>query len=209
MLAVLVQAGLNAVDGISFTSLAACPSCGGPVSGYDTRRKVFAVIREDDRERILQVTVKRFSCLQCGRIVNADEPFYPGTRIGSPVVDLCLTLSAHMPPNRTAAWLDGMDIILDRTSCRNYIRNLSHPVPASNLFGIGLPLSVISLSSLASRGYQGGAISGAEVLAACSFPSALRTPLHPPPPDEGKKGNAEHQEKEGETSQPEDNRQAH
>ena len=116
MLATIVQAGLVAVDSVTFGERATCPFCGGPVSGYDTRRKVFAVIRENDRERTLRVTVKRFSCRACGRIVNADEPFYPGTRIGSPVIDLCLTLATMMPDNRTAAWLDAMDILVDRTS---------------------------------------------------------------------------------------------
>ncbi len=118
MLSTIVQAGLVAVDGITFGERMACPVCGGPVSGYDTRKKVFALVRENGRERAIRVTVKRFSCRRCDRIVNADEPFYPGTRIGSPVIDLCLTLATTMPVNRTAAWLDAMDVIVNRTSCR-------------------------------------------------------------------------------------------
>ena len=151
MLATIVQAGLVAVDSVTFGERATCPFCGGPVSGYDTRRKVFAVIRENDRERTLRVTVKRFSCRACGRIVNADEPFYPGTRIGSPVIDLCLTLATMMPDNRTAAWLDAMDILVDRTSCRRYVRTLARPIPATALFGVSIPLSLISLSTLAAK----------------------------------------------------------
>ena len=48
MLSTIVQAGLVAVDSATFGELAACPACGGPVSGYDTRKKVFAVVREND-----------------------------------------------------------------------------------------------------------------------------------------------------------------
>src|SRR5208337_94709 len=175
MLSTIVQAGLVAVDGVTFGEQVACPACGGPVSGYDTRKKVFAIIRENDRERTLRVTVKRFSCRSCGLICNADEPFYPGTRIGSPVVDLCLTLATMMPVNRTAAWLDAVDIIVDRTSCRQYVQKQVHIVPSTDLFGIRMPLSVISLSSVSSRAEKGSPVRGAEVLAACGFPSTHRT----------------------------------
>jgi len=183
MLSTIVQAGLVAVDGVTFGEQVACPACGGPVSGYDTRKKVFAIIRENDRERTLRVTVKRFSCRSCGLICNADEPFYPGTRIGSPVIDLCLTLATMMPVNRTAAWLDAMDILVDRTSCRQYVRTLARPVPATTLFGVSIPLSVISLSTLAAKAGERGTVSGAEVLAACGFPSTGRAPLHRPLPE--------------------------
>jgi len=179
MLFTIVQAALVAVDGVTFAERPGCPSCGGPVSGYDIKKRVFAIIRENDRERTLHVTVKRFLCTRCGSIVNADEPFYPGTRMGSPVVDLCLTLATMMPANRTAAWLDAMDVIMDRTSCRNYVNRFPGPVPATALFGTSLPRSVIALSTLAAgAGSERGAVSGAEVLAACGFPSAHRAPLH-------------------------------
>lgn len=181
MLGTIVQAGLLAVDGVTFSERAACPGCGGPLSGYDTKKKIFCVIRENDRERTLQVNVKRFSCKHCGNIVNADEPFYPGTRLGSPVVDLCLTLATIMPVNRTAAWLNALDIIVDRTSCRKYAQMLPGPVPATALFGTNIPLSLISLSTLAAgAGGERGAVSGADVLAALRFPSARGTALHRP-----------------------------
>ncbi len=196
MLAMIVQAGFLSVDGISFTELAACPFCGGLVSGYDTRKRVFAVIREKDQERTLRVAVKRFSCHQCGRIVNADEPFYPGTRMGSPVVDLCLALATMMPVNRTAAWLDAVDIIVDRTSCRQYVRDHARAVPSTELFGIRIPISAISLSSLASRAGQGSPVSGAEVLAACGFPSAHRAPFDLALPEKREERDTEEKEEE-------------
>lgn len=188
MLSTIVQTALVAVDGVVFADLAACPSCGGPVSGYDTKKRIFAVIRENGRERTLHVTVKRFSCAHCGCIINADEPFYPGTRIGSPVVDLCVTLAAMMPANRTASWLEAVDVIVDRTSCRKYVRAIPGPVPATDLFGISIPRSVIALSTLAAgAGGKRGAASGAEVLAACGFPSAHRAPFHRPLRKEGER----------------------
>jgi len=196
MLSTIVQAGLVAVEGVTFGERAVCPFCEGPVSGYDTKKKVFAVIRENDRERTLSVTVKRFSCKSCGRISNADEPFYPGTRIGSPVIDLCLTLATMMPVNRTATWLDALDIIVDRTSCRQYVRTLAWPVPATALFGVSIPISVISLSTLAGGTGERGPVSGAEVLAACGFPSAGRAPLHRPLPEEREERDTEEEKEE-------------
>ena len=203
MLSTIVQASLIVVDGAIFTDRASCPSCGGPVSGYDTKKKIFAVIRENDRERTLHVTVKRFICTRCGAIVNADEPFYPGTRIGSPVVDLCVTLATMMPANRAAAWLDAMDVIVDRTSCRKYVKRFAGPVPATALFGVNLPLSVTTLSALATgAGSELGAVSGAEVLTACGFPSAYRAALHRPLRKEGEDRDPEEEKEERQVQAP-------
>jgi hypothetical protein len=177
MLSTIVQTGLTAVDGVCFNELDTCPVCGGPVSGYDTRKKTFALIRDENGERTITVTVKRFYCRTCDRIYNAHEPFYPGTRIGSPVIDLCLTLAATMPANRTAAYLDVMGVIVDRTSCRLYIKNHSREVPANDLFGIMMPTSVISLSTVAARASGQTPVKGADVLSACGFPSADRAAL--------------------------------
>ncbi|MFA6363484.1 hypothetical protein [Methanoregula sp.] len=171
MLSTVVQTGLVAVDKVCFCELGACPVCGGPVSGYDTKKKVFAIIREEEEERIIRVTVKRFFCRNCDHIINADEPFYPRTRIGSPVIDLCLTLATTMPVNRTAAYLDAMGVIVDRTSCRLYVRKHPRQIPMTDLFGIKIPSSVVSLSTLGARAGQHSLVEGADVLAACGFPS--------------------------------------
>jgi len=178
MLGTIVQAGLTSVDGATFTELGACPACGGPVAGYDTKKKIFALMRDENGRRTITVTVRRFYCRACDRIFNADEPFYPGTRIGSPIIDLCLTLAETMPANRTATYLGAMGVLLDRTSCRLYVRDQARPVMSSDLFGIRLPLSIVSLSTLASRAGEGTPVSGAEILAACGFPSADRAALH-------------------------------
>jgi hypothetical protein len=157
---------------------------------------VFAIIREEEKERTIRVFVKRFYCRSCNRIINADEPFYPDTRIGSPVIDICLSLATIMPVNRTATWLDAMGVVVNRTSCRLYVREHAHAIPSSDLFGIRMPMSVVALSTLAARAGPISPISGADVLAACNYPSAGRAARHLPVPageheeqDAGKKKN--------------------
>ena len=196
MLSTIVQTGIVAVDNVTFGELAACPFCGGPVSGYDTKKKVFAIIREGEEERTIRVSVKRFFCRACDRIINADEPFYPGTRIGSPVIDLCLSLAMQMPVNRTAAWLDAMGVVIDRTSCRLYVREHARAIPTTDLFGIRLPISVVSLSTLATRTGQLSPVSGAEVLAACNYPSAGRSAPSLQPTKKQELRDAENERKE-------------
>jgi hypothetical protein len=142
------------------------------------------------------VFVKRFYCRDCHKICSADEPFYPGTRTGSLVIDLARALSMTMPVNRVAAYLEIMGIVADRTSCRNYMRNHHYLIETNLLFGVHLPRSLISLSALATQTGKGGSIEGAEVLAACGFPSAQRTALHLPPAGEERKDWNEQEHKE-------------
>ena len=168
----IIQSGILACEGIVFDSRDACPECGGPLSGYDTRKKQFAVILTGGRPRPLHVVVKRFSCRRCGMICFADEPFYKGTRQGSPVVDLCRTLSMTLPFHRTSAVMAHMGIVVNRGTVRNYAHGSFPEIPTTDLFGVRIPLSIVSLSSLTAG--EGGSIKGAETLAACGFPSAYR-----------------------------------
>jgi hypothetical protein len=175
----IVQNALSACDGIEFSDLAACPSCGGAVRGYDMRRKRFAAIIENDKKRIIHIRVKRFYCKSCKRLFDADEPFYPDTRIGSPVIDLCVTLAATIPFTRTATYLSLLGIVIDRGSVRNYANRDFSKIPTADMFGMHLPLSILSISALAASAGEGSGIIGAEVLAACGFPSAHRAAPHP------------------------------
>jgi len=187
MLVTIVSAALSSVEGVRFTECAACPACGEQLRGYDTKKKRFAVVIEGENKRSIYVYVRRFYCHACHTLVYADEPFYPNSRIGSPVVDLGITLSAMVSPNRVAAYLAALGIFIDRTTCRIYAKKTFPAVPTTDVFGIRIPLSVFTLSTLATRTGEGGRIEGAEVLAACGFPSAYRAPLHHPVP--GKEGN--------------------
>jgi len=171
----IVQGGIVSCDEIVFDSRNTCPLCGGMVSGYDTKKKQFAVIQENNDLKPVHVFVKRFTCRECHTVCFADEPFYPDTRIGSPLVDLCRTLGATMPFNRVAANLLHLGIVIDRGTVRNYMKKPFPDIPTADLFGIHLPLSILSLSDLATRFSEGGRIPGTEVLAACGFPSAYRT----------------------------------
>jgi len=178
MLVDLVETALTACDGTYFDRRDACPACGGGLSGYDKKKKQFAVLIEEGVRRPVHVIVKRFSCQVCKKVCFADEPFYPGTRTGSPVVDLCLTLSATMPFTRTAAYLEEMGIVVDRMTVRNFSRLADPEIPTADVFSIHLPMSIISLSTLAAGLREGSCIEGAEALAACGFPSAHRAVLH-------------------------------
>ncbi len=194
MLTDLVGSALAAMDGVEFSRLDACPSCGGVVAGHDTRKKRFAVILEDSRQRTIHVRVKRFHCIRCGSLCYADAPFYPDTRQGSPVVDLCVLLSARMPYHRAARTLKALGIVVDRGTVRNYARRDFGRIPCLELFGVPLPLSLLNLFTFGSKR---GPVVGAEALAACGFPAAVRAALHyRRPPEERDQRDEEKDEEE-------------
>lgn len=175
MLATLVLTGLDVMDGVQFEDgPKVCPDCGGSLSGHDWISRTFATLREKEVERDITVRVKRYSCTKCGKIVPADAPFYPDTRIGSPVVDLVVILGKMMPVSRVAAYLETEGIVMSRSSCRNYAERDFGEIPVTPLFGTYIPTSVLSLSLLASRFPEGTSVPGAEALRACGFPPADR-----------------------------------
>ena len=171
MLTDLVQMTLASCDGVLFDHCGACPGCGVDLSGYDVKKKQFAILITGGDRKVVFVRVKRFRCRQCGQVVLAEQPYYPDTRIGSPVVDLCRTLGETMAYGSVSSCLEEMGIIVDRWSVRNYVQKKSHPVPAADMFGIRLPLSVVSLSSVAAALPEGGHMDAQAVLAACNYPS--------------------------------------
>jgi len=173
MLIGVVHAAILACDGTEFFSGDLCPACGGTLSGYDTRTKQFASLIDDDREHPVTVILHRAYCRSCGRICMPDEPFYPGTRVGSPVVDLCRSLAETMPCGRVTARLGQMGIEVDRWSVRSYVRKQLPPVPMVAAFGLMIPVSVISLSGFAGSHNPAGRARGEDVLMACNYPSRI------------------------------------
>ena len=154
------QNALLSCDGVIFETREACPVCGGKLSGYDTKKKQFAVMLDGDNRHPVHVLVKRFSCRQCNAVCFADDPFYPYTRIGSPVVDLCRTLTGGMSLYRATAFIRHLGIMVERGTVRNYAQGSYPEIPTTELYGLRLPLSVISLSELTARSGEGSRIPG-------------------------------------------------
>lgn len=203
LLADIVQSSILGFDRMVFDRKDRCPLCGGQLTGYDTRTRQFAVMLREGRPGPVQVFVKRFSCRECGSLCSAGEPFYPDTRSGAPVVDLCRTLAETMPFHRTAAYLSQMGIIVDRGTVRKYALQVLPEIPTTSLFGIRLPISVVSLASLAARAGEGSPVSGAETLIACGLPPAERAPPgNPRPPQERDQREEKENHEEGQTERP-------
>ena len=174
ILADLIPATLSAYDGILFDALDCCPHCGGDIADYDIRAKQFAVITDGDTKKTIVVRVKRFQCKICHAVVYANQPFYPNTRIGSPVVDLCLTFASMMPYARASAYLQRTGIVVDRWSIRNYARR-EFAIVTTEIYGTRLPQSVVNLVTLAARTKEGSSIDPYDVLSACDYPSLKLT----------------------------------
>jgi len=171
----MIPAALSACEGILFDSCSSCPHCGGRLAGYDTKTKHFADVIDGSGIKTIKVRIKRFRCSECGVIVYADQPFYPNTRAGSPVVDLCVVLSANMPYARAATSLQQFGVNVDRWSVRNYTRKIPVSLPLKELYGILLPESIISLAAQTFNNGMGNSIGASEVLSACGFPSSQKS----------------------------------
>jgi len=166
----IVQTAFSACEGISFDRGSVCPHCGGPVTGYDKKKKQFAVLTDGKRNTTIFVIVKRFRCCACKKIISADAPFYPQTRIGSPIVDLCITLGQTMPFSRVSAHLDFLGLVVDRWTVRKYIlANRHRMIATAELFGMKVPVSLVSLISLLANTNEKNPLDPQEVLAACGL----------------------------------------
>lgn len=172
----IIHTALQACEGVRFHPGSTCGACGGTLNGYDVRKKRFAVLLEDDQPKPVHVIIQRSYCRDCGRIVIPQEPYYPGTRIGSPVVDLCRSLSVVMPYSRISTSIGLMGVQVDRWSVRNYARMPLPGVPSLEAFGMQIPVSMISLSSLrAGSAPTSRTLDMEDVLMACNYPSDLST----------------------------------
>jgi hypothetical protein len=177
ILADLIPTTLLAYEGILFDALACCPHCGGDITDYDIRKKQFAVITDGRTQKTITVRVKRFKCTECHAVVYARQPFYPGTRIGSPVVDLCITFASMMPYARASAYLQRAGIVVDRWSVRNYAqRDLT--IATTMIYGTRLPDSIVNLAELASHTGEGHSIDSFDIISACDYPSLKLTGTH-------------------------------
>jgi hypothetical protein len=198
MLVDLIRTTILAMDGISFTDLPACPECGSPLKRHDRKEKRFAHMHIGEERKDIHVLVTRFRCGSCGGFWYAREPFYAGVRFGIPVVDLAVTLSRVHPYHHTERILASLGLIVDRGTIRMYARRALRDVPATDLLGIPLPISLLNLSNLVFRRPKGSPVSGAEVLGALGLPPTHRAAEHPaPPPKDREEGDEEDEEEAG------------
>ena len=177
ILADIIPSTLSACDGLLFDNLECCPHCGGTIADYDIRTKQFAVITDGNTKKTIMIRVKRFQCTECHAVVYAHQPFYPGTRIGSPVVDLCITFASMMPYARVSAYLQRAGIVVDRWSVRNYAQ-LDLTVSTTRIYGTRLPESIVTLTTHASYGGEGSSINPSDIISACDYPSLKLTDAH-------------------------------
>ena len=171
MVTEIVTAALIACDRTEYYVHGSCSHCGGTLSGYDRRSKRFAVLCDEETDRPVSVILHRSYCRECGRIHLPEEPFYPGTRVGSPVVDLCQALAGSVTYGRVSVILSQMGVRVDRWSVRSYVARQRIPVPTVFLFGMMIPVSIVSLSTLGRTDKPGVPPRAEDVLAACYFPS--------------------------------------
>jgi len=198
MLGDLIRTTILAMDGVSFTELPGCPQCGCSLKRHDRKEKRFAHMQIGGERRDIHVLVSRFRCGSCGGFWYAREPFYEGVRFGIPVVDLAVTLSQVHPYHRTERILTALGLIVDRGTIRIYARRAQRVVPATDLLGIPLPISLLNLSNLVSRRPKGSPVTGAEVLIALGLPPAHRAARQPTsPPENRDEGDEEDEEEAG------------
>jgi hypothetical protein len=169
----LIRTALHVCEGVRFHTSSTCRYCGGTLSGYDERRKKFAILLEDDKPNPVHVVIQRSYCRNCGNFSVPQGPFYPDTRIGSPVVDLCRSLSTEMSYSRASTYLGRMGVLVDRWSVRHYARTPLPEVPSVELFGMQIPVSIIALSTLAVSVPESGNPDMVDVLTACKYPFIL------------------------------------
>lgn len=175
MVSEIIANGIEAVDGAIFTELDCCPDCGGDLRGHDYRRKKFATVIESGRPRNILVIVRRYRCISCGKLCYAHSPFYPDTRLGSPIVDFCVLNIRRYPYNHISRILEKMNIIVDRGTVRNYADLDPGLIPSVDVYGIMIPYSLLRLSERPFPGHQPRPVIRAENLIAGRFPSAHRT----------------------------------
>jgi len=170
ILADLIPAIFYACDGILFDNLSCCPHCNGSLTDYDVKVKQFAVVTDGTSRRTITVRIKRFQCKECHAVVYANQPFYPGTRIGSPVVDLCTTFASIMPYARASTYLHRIGIIVDRWSVRNYSMKNTRRIATTGVYGTILPVSIVALAALTTEAGERGPLNPSDVLSACENP---------------------------------------
>jgi hypothetical protein len=175
MLTDTIVCGIASIDKTLFSQTGPCPHCGGAAAPYDTKKKIYATLHTQDGKKKITVLVRRYHCRDCGKLLYAEEPFYPDTRIGSAIVDLATALSLVNSFSHTTEIINAMGIDIDRGTVRKYAHS-NLPIPKINFFyGLPLPFSLFTIIGR-TMSRKLSAAEGTEILAASGFPSAYRAP---------------------------------
>ncbi len=169
LLSQVIVAALTGIDMMEFTIREECQYCRGPVKFHDIRAKRFATVIEKGEKRNINIRVYRYYCQDCGKLCYARAPFYPNTKFGSPVADLCTTLAWEHPFNHVAKILQMIGIVIDRGTIRNFSCYEIPPVSYSKIYGLPIPLSICYLSDLFSRNVWNYTVTQEEILEVCGF----------------------------------------
>ena len=98
----------------------------GHGDSHDMKQRRFSTVYAPEGEMHIYVYVKRFHCRDCGQLCYAKAPFYEKSRFGSPIVDLCLSLSEDHTFSHAAALMNRMGIVINRGTVRKTVQTHSH-----------------------------------------------------------------------------------
>jgi len=169
LLSSVIISALSGIDMMEFTLINHCHYCNGLVKFHDIRLRRFATVIENGQKRNISIRVHRFYCQDCGKLCYARAPFYPNTKFGSPVADLCMTLAWDHSFNHAAKILNSVGVVIDRGTIRNFSVHEIPQVSYAKIYGLPIPLSVCYLSDLFSRKNWNYQVTQEEVLEVCGF----------------------------------------
>lgn len=165
----LVYQAVTGVSGVSFTEVLPCPVCSGMPVSHDIKKRRFSTVFTPDGEEHIYVYIKRFHCRNCGLLCYAKAPFYEKSRFGSPIVDLCISLSRNHTFSQAADLMNRMGIVINRGTVRKTAQGHIHPVTSTDILGLELPDSILALSTLVTNADSSSPLRGEDVLSACKM----------------------------------------
>jgi hypothetical protein len=165
----LVYLAVSGVSGVHFNEVGPCPVCSGMPVSHDVKPRRFSTIYCSEGEKHIYVYVKRFRCRNCGQLCYAKAPFYEKSRFGSPIVDLCISLSQNHTFSHAAVLMNQMGIVINRGTVRKTVMVHNHLVRSTDFFGLQLPDSILALSTLVTTADPALSLRGEDVLSACSI----------------------------------------
>jgi len=167
----LITTALYEVADMTFMSPNPCHVCNDVTKknllAHDTIKRRFATVIEGDEKVRLSVSVKRYICKHCGQVMFARSPFYPNTRLGSPIVDLAMSLASRYSFYQTSQIMEMLHISMSRSAIRALAQSRTWNIAAIPLSDLLLPTSLLTLGSLANS--SPGHLTPEDVLVACGF----------------------------------------